>query len=113
MNVELVLVAIKAVTVLAGAGFLWITFKAWRANRRAALAILMAAVALLIVSAIAEGSAYQGFHLSLDQAHVIEAVFTLAAFVVLLASVLANRPGKRMPAAEPKVRADIDEAERP
>ncbi len=93
MNTILLLTIIKTATVLAGAWFLGLT---WRANRRVpnrGFRILIAAMVLMTIGAVAEGLAFRAVGLSLDQAHLIEGVFTLAGFAVLLASVLLHKVG--------------------
>jgi hypothetical protein len=93
MDVQILLLsALKTVTVLFGAAFLWITWRAHRRTPNRGLLVLFVAVVLMTVAAVAEGLAYQALGLSLDQAHVIEAVFTLAGFAVLLGSVWSYRP---------------------
>lgn len=88
----LLLSAIKIVTVALGAVFLGITLRAYRRQPNRGLLVLFMAVGLLTVSAVAEGLAFQALGLSLDQAHVIEGLFTLAGFAVLVYSVWSYRP---------------------
>ncbi len=83
---------IKAATVCVGAVFLLLAGRAYWRTRAASMRTLFVAVALLVLAAVAEGASLQVLRLSLEHAHIIEAVVTLAAFVVLLASVLAHRP---------------------
>ncbi len=88
----LLLSVIKIVTVVLGSVFLGIT---WRANRRQpnrGLLMLFLAVVLMTVGAVAEGLAFRAVGLSLDQAHLIEGLFTLAGFAVLVYSVWSYRP---------------------
>lgn len=96
MNTELILGLIKTVTVALGLVFLVITLRAYRRNPNPGLLFLLVAVALMTTAAVAEGLAFQAAGLSLDQAHIIEAVFTLAGFAVFVASVVGYRvrPGK-------------------
>lgn len=88
----LLLSAIKIVTVALGAVFLGITWRAYRRQPNRGLFVLFIAVVLMTVAAVAEGLAFQALGLSLDQAHVVEALFTLAAFAVLVYSVWSYRP---------------------
>lgn len=88
----LLLSAIKIVTVALGAVFLAITWRAYRRAPNPGMLVLFAAVVLMTVAAVAEGLAFQALGLSLDQAHVIEALFTLAGFAVLVYSVWSYRP---------------------
>lgn len=82
---------IKAITVVIGLVFLFFTWKAYRKAQSRALLILFIAIGLMVAAAVAEGASLQILGLSLDQAHVIEAFVTLAAFAVLLYSVLSHR----------------------
>ena len=88
-----VLTALKVLTVAAGAWFLWVAVRAYRRHRTRSLGILIMAVGLMTAASVSEGAALQAFGLPLDQAHILEAVFMLAAFLVLLWSVLA--PGRQ------------------
>lgn len=83
----LLLSALKIVTVALGAVFLGITLKAYVRRPNRGMLVLFFAVGLLTVSAVAEGLAYQALGLTLDQSHIIEALFTLAGFAVLVYSV--------------------------
>lgn len=91
MNTELILGLIKTATVALGLVFLAITLRAYRRDPNRGLLFLLVAVALMTTAAVAEGLAFQAAGLSLDQAHIIEAVFTLAAFAVFVASVIGYR----------------------
>lgn len=91
MNTELLLGLIKTATVAFGLVFLVITLRAYRRNPNRGLLFLLVAVALMTTAAVAEGLAFQAAGLSLDQAHIIEAIFTLAAFAVFVASVVGYR----------------------
>lgn len=86
----LVLSALKVVTVLAGIVFLVWAGKAYLKHRTRNMATLFAAMALLTMAAIAEGIVFQLVGLSLASAHIVEALFTLAGFLVLVASVLVK-----------------------
>lgn len=88
----LLLSVIKIATVALGAVFLWITWRAYRRQPNPGMLVLFAAVILMTVGAVAEGLAFQALGLSLDQAHIIEALFTLAGFAVLVYSVWSYRP---------------------
>lgn len=87
-----ILSLLKVLTVVLGAVFLAITWRAYRRAPNRGLLVLFIAVGLLTVSAVAEGLAYKALGLTLDQAHVIEALFTLAGFAVLVYSVWSFRP---------------------
>jgi Ca2+/Na+ antiporter len=104
MNTELILGLIKTVTVAIGLAFLLITLRAYRRDPNPGLFFLLIAVGLMTLAAVAEGLAFQAAGLSLDQAHIIEAVFTFAAFAVFLVSVVGYRVKPR------KVRRPVDEA---
>lgn len=88
----LILSIIKVITVALGCTFLAITWRAQRRQPNPGLLVLFAAVSLLTIASVAEGLAYRALGLTLDQAHVIEGVFTLAGFAVLVYSVLSFRP---------------------
>lgn len=81
------LTGLKLVTVALGAVFLYYTGKAYLKHRERPMLVLFAAVGLMVVAAIAEGFASRILGLPLSTAHIIEAVFTLAGFAVLVASV--------------------------
>ncbi len=87
----LVLTVIKALTVALGLVFLYFTWKAYRKSRARSMSILFVAISLMVVAAIAEGATLQIFKYGLDQAHVVEAILTFAAFAVLVYSVLSPR----------------------
>ena len=91
MNTELILGILKTVTVALGIAFLWITWKAYRRQPNRGILVLFIAVVLMTTAAVAEGLAYQALGLSLGQAHLIEAAFTLVAFGVLVYSVRSYR----------------------
>ncbi len=91
MSYVLVLSLIKVITVLVGVVFLYITGKAYAKTRSRSMAILFVAVGLMVLAAVAEGAAFQILGLSLDESHVVEAVVTLAAFMVFLYSIVSHR----------------------
>ncbi len=80
----LLLSIIKILTVALGAVFLGITWRAYRRQPNRGMLVLFVAVVLMTVAAVAEGLA---LGLSLDEAHIIEGLFTLAGFAVLVYSV--------------------------
>lgn len=86
----LYLSGLKALTVLLGFLIVWFGFKAWRAGRRRPLLWLTLGMGLMTLGAIAEGVAFQGLGLTLDESHIVEALFTLAAFGVLVYSLYAS-----------------------
>lgn len=90
--IELVLLALRGFAALLGAVVLYFTWRSYRRHRSRRLAILMAAVALMIVSALAEGASLTVLDLSEDQAHLAESVVTLAAFATFLFSIVAPSP---------------------
>jgi heme A synthase len=97
----LVLTVLKTLTVLLGLAFLYYTGRAYKRRKSREFALLFVAIALLTVAAISEGLAFQGLKLSLDDAHVIEGIFTLAGFAVLVYSVVAPRRVRARNAAPP------------
>lgn len=107
----LVLSAIKAVTVILGLVVIGLGWRAYRASGRRPFLWLTVGLGLMTIGAIAEGAAYQGLNLSLDQAHVVEALFTLAAFAVLVYSLFApdRRAARPAPDAERPVEPSIDD----
>ncbi len=96
-GVILILTILKALTVLAGAIFLSFTLRAYLKHRARAMLVLLVAIALMTGAAVAEGIAVQVLGLELAGAHIVEAVFTLAAFVVLVMSVISHRIGGEAP----------------
>ena len=84
----LLLSIVKTITVLVGGAFLVVAIRAYRKHRTRALLVLIVAIALLTTAAAAEGFAREVMRLDPDLAHLIEAVFTLAAYAVLLYSAL-------------------------
>ena len=88
----LLLSIIKIATVTLGGIFLAITWRAHRRQPNTGLLVLFAAVALMTIASVAEGLAYRALGLRLDQAHLIEGVFTFAGFAVLVYSVWSYRP---------------------
>lgn len=84
----LILSALKIVTVLAGIVFLAWAGKAYLKHRTRNMAALVLAVALLTLAAVSEGIAFQVLGFPLADAHIVEAVFTLAGFLVLVVSAL-------------------------
>ncbi len=105
----LTLTTLKALTVLAGAIFLSFALRAYLKHRARAMLVLLVAIALMTAAAVAEGLAIQVLGLELGAAHVIEASFTLAAFVILVLSVISHRIGGRIQADSGSVELDSDE----
>ncbi len=110
-EVILVLTILKGLTVLAGGTFVILTLRAYLKHRAPAMLVLLIAIALMTTAALAEGVAVQFFRLELAAAHIVEAVFTLAAFVVLVMSVVTHRIGGQAAVDEaPRVDSfDLDE----
>ncbi|MBW3583554.1 MAG: hypothetical protein KY455_10695 [Euryarchaeota archaeon] len=91
----LILTILKIISVSLGAIFLFFTYRAYRKHASRPLLVLMVAILLMVLAAVAEGAAFQVLGFALEQAHVIEAVFTLAAFAVLVWSILVpHRKGE-------------------
>ena len=86
---ELLLSAIKLVTVVLGVVIVYLGAKAYRATRRKPILWLTVGMAIMTLGAISEGLAYQGLDWGLDQSHVFEAIVTLVAFGVLVYSLYA------------------------
>lgn len=86
-----ILSALKIATVAAGLVFLTWAGKAYLKHRTRNMATLVLAVSLLTLAAISEGIAFEFLGFPLDLAHILEAVFTLAGFLVLVASVLVAK----------------------
>lgn len=82
---------IKTITVAVGLVFLYLVGRAYAKTRARSMAVLFVAVGLFVAAAVVEGTAVQLLSMSLDQAHVLEAIVTLAGFMVLLYSVIAHR----------------------
>ncbi len=83
----LLLSLIKIATVALGVLFLGITLRAYRRQPDRGLLMLFIAVVLLTFAAVAEGLAFGAVKLPLDEAHIIEALFTVSGFAVLVYSV--------------------------
>lgn len=88
---DIELTILKLMTIALGGVFLWFTGRAWLRHRDARMAALFIAMSLMAGAAVAEGIAYRGLGLSLDQSHLIEAVVMLAAFAVLVYSLFAKK----------------------
>ena len=86
IGTELVLSAIKLVTVVLGVVIVYLGAKAYRATRRRPLLWLTVGMAIMTLGAISEGLAFQGLDWDLNQSHVFEAIVTLVAFGVLVYS---------------------------
>lgn len=85
-TVILALSALKLVTILLGFVIVYLGAKAYRKSHRRPLLLLTIGMGVMTLGAIAEGAAYQGLNLGLDQAHLVEAVVTLVAFAILVYS---------------------------
>lgn len=83
---ELILVGLKAVTVVLGFIIVYLGAKAYRSTRRKPLLWLTVGMAVMTLGAISEGAAFQGLRWSLGESHLFEAVVTLVAFAVLVYS---------------------------
>ncbi len=71
--------------------FLYFTGRAYLKHRSRSMLVLLVAIALMVAAAVAEGASLQILGLKLDEAHVVEAVLTMAAFGVLVYSVLSHK----------------------
>jgi hypothetical protein len=96
----IILTILKTITVLLGAVFLFVTARAYVKHRTQSLLVFLVAILLITIGVMAEGIAFQllsrggppaALGNALDTAHVIEAVFMLAGYVVLVASLLIQR----------------------
>ena len=85
---ELIQYILRIISITLGAVFLFFTLRAYLKHRTRPMLVLMVAIVLMIMASASEGAATQVLGLNLDQAHVIEAVFTLSAFAVLVWSIL-------------------------
>jgi len=94
---EAILAGLKLVTVVLGAVFLFYTWRAYRKYGSPQLLILFVAVLLLTAAAVAEGLMVQVLKSPLDEAHVAEAVLTLAGFGVLVYSLVYRAMRTRTP----------------
>lgn len=107
-----ILTILKLLTVALGAVFIAISTRAYLKHRARSMLTLTVAIALMTGAAVAEGLAFQFIGLSLDEAHIIEAVFTLAAFTVLVLSIaFPTRRRARRRAAERDLAAKEHAAE--
>jgi len=95
-----ILTVLRTTALLFAAVFLYFTGRAWLRTRASSMATLFVAVGLLAGGALAEGAALQGLGVGLDTAHLIESVFLLLGFLVLMLSVLLHRPGGRFRSRE-------------
>lgn len=91
---ETELIIMKVVTIALGGVFLWYAGRAYLKTRSRQMMVLLLAVALLTVSSVSEGIAYQGGSgLPLEISHVLEGAVTLVAFAVLVASLFVRQRG--------------------
>ncbi len=88
-TVDVVLSAIKFVTVLLGATVVYLGTKAYRASGRRHLLYLTVGMLLMTLGAVSEALAFRGLGWELAESHVFEAVVTLIAFGVLVYSLFA------------------------
>lgn len=87
VQVELILAALKLLTVGAGFFIVYLGWRAYRSNRQRTLLWMTAGMFVLTLGAISEGAAYQGLDWTLEQSHIFEAFVTLLGFLILLYSV--------------------------
>lgn len=87
--VTLTLSLMKLATVALGALIIYLGTRAYRSSRRKPILWLTIGMGIMTLGAVAEGLAIQGLGLTLDQAHMIEAVVTLGAFGALVYSLYA------------------------
>jgi hypothetical protein len=85
----LLLTVLKMATVLLGLVIIYLSVKAYRGTRRRSILLLGIGMALMTLSAISEGLAFNGLGWTLGQSHVLTAVVTLAAFAALVSSLYA------------------------
>ncbi len=90
-HIILTLTLLKLATVALGSVFLWHTIRAYRKHGAPSLLWLSLAIGTLIFAAVAEGFSLQVMGLPLDAAHIVEAVFTLLGFLILVWSVVSHR----------------------
>ncbi len=90
-EILLTLTILKVLTVALGGVFLWFTVRAYIKHRARGMLVLSLAVGLMTFAAVTEGAALQVFGASRDVAHALEAAITLAAFAVLVLSVITHR----------------------
>lgn len=91
-DVELALLALRGLGALIGIAFFVIVVRAYRRTGARSMFVLGLATALLTIASLAEGAALRFLGAdALDTAHLIESVLFLAAFSVLLWSVLSHR----------------------
>jgi len=86
---SLVLLGLKAVTVLLGVIIVYLGAKAYRASRRKPILFLTLGMLVMTLGAISEGLAFQGLSWGLGESHVFEAIVTLIAFAILVYSLYA------------------------
>lgn len=89
VSTEVVLSAIKLVTVILGAVVVYLGLKAYRASGRKPLLWLTIGMLIMTLGAISEGAATLGLGWTLDQSHLFEGIVTLIAFGVLVYSLYA------------------------
>lgn len=94
-GVETSLYILRGAGAVLGAVFFYVTVRAYVRHRARSMGVLALATALLTLGAVTEGAVLQfAGEDALDLAHIIESVVFLAAFGVLLFSVLRPPRGR-------------------
>ncbi len=91
MSDLIIVTTLKSATILIGFALIAIASRAYFKSGVSALLTLAAAVGLLTVGVFAEAMALNAFGLTMDQAHVLEAVFTFSGFAVFFWSAWRRR----------------------
>lgn len=91
MNVAIPLMLLRAATIVVGALFLGYTVQAYRKHRARSMLWLATAVGLMVLGAAVEAVSFLWLGANLGTAELLEASVTLAAFLVLLASIRMHR----------------------
>lgn len=86
---SLVLIGLKALTVVLGVIIVYLGAKAYRSSRRKPIFYLALGMFVMTLGAISEGLAFQGLSWGLGESHIFEAVVTLIAFGILVYSLYA------------------------
>lgn len=100
VNTILILSVLNSLAALLGAYILVRSYRAWRRHDARSMLVLSVAMGLLVLAVVVEGFTYQLLGWELDQAHVVEAVFNLAAFGVFAYSLHAPERATRVPVDE-------------
>ncbi len=119
-SVNITLSILKIATVALGFVIVRQGWLAWRATGRRSFFWLTAGIGTMTIGAIAEGVAYQGLQilgldasLSLDRAHIIEGVFTLGAFGILVYSLYMRERASHVESSAPIATSADPEADAP